>query len=63
MSVPHLKPITCFKVSRFDVDALDASCGWALAQTIDELLDGNFVALEMRLDAAVGSIANPADDS
>src|SRR5687767_8999863 len=62
-SVPHLKSVTGLRLRRFDIDPLYACRGRALAQVIYELLDGVLVALEMRLDAAIGSVADPADDT
>ena len=61
--MPHLKPVTGLRLRRFDSDPLHARRGRALVQMINELLDGNLVAFEMSFDAAVGSIADPADDT
>jgi hypothetical protein len=60
--MPHLKAITRLRIRRLDVDPLNARVGRTPVQLFNELLNGMLVAFEMRLDAPVGSIADPADD-
>jgi len=61
--VTNLEAITAFRISHLDIDPLHLRGGRALMQLVDELLDGMFVALNMRLDTAIRSIPHPADNS
>ena len=61
--MPHLEAV---ELARLDVpqpNVLDPSVGRAAAKVADHLLDRLLLALDMRLDAAVGAVAHPAGDS
>src|SRR4051812_11535845 len=59
----HLKPLEAFHRGLAGVHVIDLRARRPIAHPLEQLLDRGFLAFDVRLDRAVGRVADPAGDA